>query len=212
MAFPSDLALTRPPVPDTTATEKTLLTAIALGLLALLTVAFDGDAYRARLSFWAGVLLLSGGTLSWAWYKFGRKPAGVQQDNLWLRSSTSRGAVAWVTAVVLTGFYVVLYWFSGDNGQGNFGPFNQLVHALDPFSQWLRQRPADQWFLYGTFYTLAVLVMGARPLEIPAFSVPAHPHGLRDVLSARVCLPAAGLAAGFSAARVLLLLLLAPQV
>jgi hypothetical protein len=67
-----------------------------------------------------------------------------------------------VTAVVLTGFYVVLYWFSGNDGLGHFGPFNGLVHALDPFSQWLRRRSADQWFLYGTFYTLAVLVMGAR--------------------------------------------------
>jgi ferredoxin-type protein NapH len=164
MAFPSDLSLTRPPVPETTATEKILLTVIALGLLAVLTVAFDADAYRARLSLWAGMLLLSGGALGWAWYTFGRQPAGVQQDNLWLRGSTSRGAIAWVTAVVLTGFYVVLYWFSGNDGLGHFGPFNGLVHALDPFSQWLRRRPADQWFLYGTFYTLAVLVMGARAL------------------------------------------------
>ena len=164
MAFSSDFALPRPPVPDTSATEKTLLTAVGLGMLALLTVAFDADAGRARLSFWVGLLLVSGGTLGWARYKFGRTPAGVQHDNLWLRGSTSRGAVAWLTAVVLTGFYVVLYWFSNNDGQGNFGPLNQLVHALDPASQALRQRPADQWFLYGTFYTLAVLVMGGRAL------------------------------------------------
>jgi ferredoxin-type protein NapH len=164
MAFDANLTLPRPPVPDTTATEKTLLTVVGLGLLALLTVAFDADAGRARLSFWAGVLLLSAGTLGWAWYTFGRQPAGVLQDNLWLRASSSRGAVAWLTAVVLTGFYVVLYWFSNDDGQGNFGPLNQLIHALDPFSQWLRHKPSDQWFLYGTFYTLAVLLMGGRAL------------------------------------------------
>ncbi|MBD2717009.1 4Fe-4S binding protein [Microvirga sp. STR05] len=164
MAFSPDLTLTRPPVPDTSATEKTLLTAVGLGLLALLTVAFDADAGRARLSFWVGLLLLSSGTLGWAWYKFGRTPAGVQHDNMWLRGSTSRGAVAWLTAVVLTGFYVVLYWFSNNDGQGNFGPLNQLVHALDPASLALRQRPSDQWFLYGTFYTLAILVMGGRAL------------------------------------------------
>jgi polyferredoxin len=164
MAFDSHLTLSRPPVPDTSAIEKTWLTVVGLGLLALLTVAFDADAGRARLSFWAGVLLLSAGTLGWAWHKFGRQPAGVLQDNLWLRASSSRGAVAWLTAVVLTGFYVVLYWFSNNDGQGNFGPLNQLVHALDPFSQWLRHKPADQWFLYGTFYTLAVLLMGGRAL------------------------------------------------
>ncbi|MBC6699558.1 4Fe-4S binding protein [Hymenobacter puniceus] len=164
MNFDSNLALPRPPVPNTSGTEKTLLTVVGLGLLALLTVAFDADANRARLSFWVGVLLLSAGTLGWAWHKFGRQPAGVLQDNLWLRASSSRGAVAWLTAVVLTGFYVVLYWFSNDDGQGNFGPLNQLIHALDPFSQWLRHKPSDQWFLYGTFYTLAVLLMGGRAL------------------------------------------------
>ena len=82
------------------------------------------------------LVLVSGGTLAWSWHKFGREPKpGVQQNNLWLRASTGRGAVAWVTGLVLTGFYVVLYWYSSDNGQGNFGSLNNLVHGLDPFSQ-----------------------------------------------------------------------------
>ena len=88
--------------------------------------------------------------------------------------------MAWLTGIVLTGFYVILYWFSSDNGQGNFGPLNQLVHALDPASQWLRNRPSDQWFLYGTFYTLAILLMGAPgAVEVPPLALPAHPHRLR---------------------------------
>ncbi|GAB3224752.1 hypothetical protein GCM10027346_05240 [Hymenobacter seoulensis] len=152
------------PLTPVSAAEKLLLTLVGLGLLLLLPVAFDADAVRARLCFYAALGLLSAGTLGWAAFKFGRQPAGVRQDNLWLRSSTGRGALAWLTAVVLTGFYVVLYWFSSDDGQGNFGPLNQLVHALDPASHALRHRPSDQWFLYGTFYTLAVLVMGGRAL------------------------------------------------
>ena len=156
------LALAHPPVADTPPAEKTLLAVVALGLLALLVALADADVWSARLLFYAGLLLLSGGTAAWAWYKFGRRPAGVQQNNLWLRASTARGTVAWVTGLVLTGFYVVLYWFPG--------LLENLIRTLDPFSQWLRHRSADQWFLYGTFYTTAVLVMGVRALWKYRFS------------------------------------------
>ena len=159
----SDLNLA-PPAPETSPAEKALLTVVALGLLALLTAAADADPARARLLLYAALALLSGGTLGWSWYKFGRGTSGVHQNRLWHRASTSRGAVAWVTGLMLTGFYIVLYWFSSPDQQGHFGLLNNLVHALDPLSQLLRRRPADQWFLYGTFYTLAVLLMGGRAL------------------------------------------------
>ena len=156
--------LATPPVPAVSPAEKMTLTVVAAGLLALLLSLADADPNRQRTWFYLTLALVSGGTLAWSWLKYGQHPAGVQQDNLWLRASTGRGAVAWVTGLVLTGFYVVLYWYSGNDGQGNFGPLNNLVHALDGFSQTLRARPADQWFLYGTFYTLAILLMGARAL------------------------------------------------
>ncbi len=156
--------LDTPPLSTTSPAEKLTLTVVADGLLALVLALTDADPARRQTWFYLALGLVSGGTLAWSWLKFGQQPAGVQQHNLWLRASTGRGAVAWVTGLVLTGFYVVLYWYSGDDGQGNFGPLNNLVHALDGFSQWLRARPADQWFLYGTFYTLAILLMGARAL------------------------------------------------
>ena len=153
-----------PPLPASSPAEKLTLAVVAAGLLALVLALADADPARQRTWFYLALALVSGGTLAWSWLKYGRHPAGVQQNNLWLRASTGRGAVAWVTGLVLTGFYVVLYWYSGDDGHGHFGPLNNLIHALDGFSQWLRARPADQWFLYGTFYTLAVLVMGGRAL------------------------------------------------
>ncbi|WP_092668606.1 4Fe-4S binding protein [Hymenobacter arizonensis] len=156
--------LATPPLPTSSPAEKLTLAVVAGGLLALLLGLADGDAGRQQTWLYLALGLVSAGTLAWSWLKFGSKPAGVQQNNLWLRSSTGRGGVAWVTGIVLTGFYVVLYWYSSDNGQGNFGPLNNLVHGLDSFSQWLRARPADQWFLYGTFYTLAILLMGGRVL------------------------------------------------
>ncbi|SDY60637.1 4Fe-4S binding protein [Hymenobacter psychrophilus] len=154
-ASPS-LALAQPAGPAPVPLEKAALTAVALGLLALLAAAFDADPARARLSMYAALALVSGGTLAWSWQVFGRGPAGVRQHGLWQRASTARGAIAWVTGLVLTGFYVVLYWFPG--------LLENLIRTLDPFSQALRHKAADQWFLYGTFYTLAVLLMGGRAL------------------------------------------------
>ena len=153
-----------PPLPASSPAEKLTLAVVAGGLLALLLALADANPDRRHNWFWLALGLVSAGTLTWSWLKYGRHPAGVQQDNLWLRASTGRGAVAWVTGLVLTGFYVVLYWFSNGDGQGNFGLLSNLVHPLDGLSQALRGRPADQWFLYGTFYTLAVLLMGGRAL------------------------------------------------
>lgn len=67
-----------------------------------------------------------------------------------------RGLPAWLAGVAFTVFYVLLYWYP-----------ETLVHvvgSVDPLSMSLRGVPADRWFLYGTLYTLAVLVMGGRML------------------------------------------------
>jgi len=150
------------PPPAAAPGEKPALAAVALGLLALLVAAANPDAARARFSLGLGLALLTGGALAWAWRAFGRTEAGWHPHGLWQRASTARGAVAWATGLALTGFYVVLYWFPG--------LLTNLIRALDPASQGLRQRPADQWFLYGTFYTLAVLVLGGRALLKYRFS------------------------------------------
>ena len=152
----SSIALVPPPAQKIPLFQKVALSAVAAGLLALLAAAGDAEPGRARLFMYAALALVSAGTLAWAALVFGRREPGVMQDNLWRRASTSRGAVAWVTGLVLTGFYVVLYWFPDY--------LINLIRTLDPFSHWLRHAPADQWFLYGTFYTLAVLLMGGRAL------------------------------------------------
>ena len=56
------LSLTQPAGPAPL--EKAALTAVALGLLALLAAAFDADAGRGRLSMYAALALVSGGTLA----------------------------------------------------------------------------------------------------------------------------------------------------
>ena len=158
----ASLALVQPPAVATQPGEKPALGAVALGLLALLVAAADADVARARLSLGLALLLLSGGALAWAWLAFGRSAPGWHPHDLWRQASTSRGTVAWATGIAFTGFYVVLYWCPW--------LLTNLIRALDPFSQSLRHRAADQWFLYGTFYTLAVLVLGGRALWKYRFS------------------------------------------
>lgn len=51
---------------------------------------------------------------------------------------------------------MLLYWYPAT--------LEHLIRAFDPLSQWMRGRPADRWFLYGSIYTIAVLVMGVRML------------------------------------------------
>ncbi|MFY8137085.1 MAG: 4Fe-4S binding protein [Flavobacteriales bacterium] len=81
----------------------------------------------------------------------------ISNDGVWFRSISSRGISAWGIGVILTGFYVALYWFP------TF--LEPLIRLFDPLSFLLRMKPTDQWFLYGTFYTLAVTIFGIKFLK-----------------------------------------------
>jgi Pyruvate/2-oxoacid:ferredoxin oxidoreductase delta subunit len=81
-------------------------------------------------------------------------PAGIKNNRVFFDAITSRKAIAWILGIVLTGFYVLLYWFPG--------MIQNWVNLLNPLSYWLRAESADRWFLYGTLYTLAVIIMAVR--------------------------------------------------
>jgi polyferredoxin len=79
---------------------------------------------------------------------------GIKNNDIMRSPATNRGAIAWGIAILMTGFYIILYWY----------PYllEGLIRTMDPLSIVLRNKASDQWFLYGTFYTLAVLIMGIR--------------------------------------------------
>lgn len=105
------------------------------------------------------------GLVSWAWITVGalgamlygtagvptgtHAHAGVLQSGL-----TARGVGGWLLGAALTAAYTALYWWPQ--------LLDGWVRLCDPLSQSLRGAPADQWFLYGTLYTAAVVTMGAR--------------------------------------------------
>ncbi len=83
-----------------------------------------------------------------------KMPAGIQHNHIFFNSAMSRGVLGISAAVYLIGFYVLLYWYP-----------EYIVNLLilsDPVSDFIRNMPADRWFLYGTLYTFAVAVMGVR--------------------------------------------------
>jgi len=135
--------------------QKSGLTLFALGLFgALLPAVWPGSVGSLILALSTGLGILGLGLYFLRTYQ--KSPAGVKNNGIWLRDSTSRGNIAWVTAIFLTVFYIILYWFPW--------LLENLIRATDPLSQLLRSKPADQWFLYGTFYTLAILIMGFRAI------------------------------------------------
>ncbi len=90
----------------------------------------------------------------------------VNNNGVWFRSMSNKGIVAWVLGVILTGFYVLLYFFPYLLGQGSGGAPNTGIIALfDPLSYALKGKPASQWFLYGTLYTVAILGFGVKFLR-----------------------------------------------
>lgn len=107
--------------------------------------------------FVLSVLTLIGIASSFFMYrKYGAKTSSAMNHDIWRHTLTSRGWGGWLMGVLFTGFYVIIYWYPA--------PLELAIRWLDPLSALFRGRNADQWFLYGTLYTILVLIMGFRAM------------------------------------------------
>ncbi|MEM7371545.1 MAG: 4Fe-4S dicluster domain-containing protein [Bacteroidota bacterium] len=81
---------------------------------------------------------------------------GIKHNGIYHKSATSRGLIGILIGAFLIGFYIMLY----------FVPYaiTEWIVLFDPIAKWLRGEgaAADRWFMYGTLYTLSVIVMGIR--------------------------------------------------
>lgn len=140
--------------------EKAALAFVALGILLLTAALFGASAQmpEATRAIWLTVAWVSiaGGGLTFGLHKHLSDKPGIRNAGKTTDSLTARGAWGWSLAVVLTSFYIALYWFPG--------LLEGLIRLHDPLSQFLRGKAADQWFVYGTFYTVAILVMGTKAI------------------------------------------------
>ena len=104
-------------------------------------------------------------------------PEGIKNHGVWFSSVASKGLWGWIIGIILTGFYVVLYWFPHliGKGTGIDGANLGLVAFFDPLSMTLKNQPASEWFVYGTLYTVAILTFGIK-LSLIHISEPTRPY------------------------------------
>ncbi len=134
--------------------QKINLALIGLGLLLLLIAWVGAGTLQPLVFFLSSIGLISIGGIRFALAQYKGRPEGIKNTGVMFGGMTHRGAAAWITAVVITGFYVALYWYPQY--------LEGLIRMMDPLSHLIRGQAANQWFLYGFLYTLAVLIMGVK--------------------------------------------------
>lgn len=157
------LSLASPDALNITNKQKASLALGLVGIfilaLALFNTSFPNKALFLTLAL--GSILL--GTIFYAREAYVHKSRGIKNDGVWFKSISSRGIWGWAVGVILTAFYIVLYFYAEYLGLGTSGAKNTgLISLFDPFSQLLSGRNASQWFVYGTLYTLAILAFGVK--------------------------------------------------
>ncbi len=134
---------------------------IGLGLLVL--AFFNLTAFSSSLGLTIALVFIGVGVAVYAVGHYSPLSEGIKNDGNWQNSLTGRGVWGLLLGVVITGFYVLLYWFPAYLGLGSDGASNSgLVAFFDPLSQFFKGKPASQWFVYGTLYTLAILAFGVK--------------------------------------------------
>lgn len=152
--------------PDSQALSATQKIAVAIGvaglfimILAFFNVNFPNKPVFLTLS----LVMIAVGTIIFANNAYLNTHAGIKNDGVWFKSIASRGLWGWVTGIGLTLFYIVLYFKAAWLGLAAKGGENTgLIALFDPLSYVLNGGPASQWFVYGTLYTMAILVFGYK--------------------------------------------------
>lgn len=152
----TSLGLVNPNPTDTTLVQKVGLALVGVSALMLLLAFFNTELLQAWQLLTAFVVSLAAGTALFVYGEYSHSPAGIKNNGVMFRGISSRGIIAWVLGIVFTGFYIILYFYP-DYLKG-------LIQMFSPLSQLMRGAAADQWFVYGSFYTIAVVFMGAKYL------------------------------------------------
>jgi len=135
--------------------QRLAVASMALGGLFLLVQLLSGRWLGSWLGLLGSALPLIGGARVYFWLNARRREPGIHHDGIFFSSSMNRGWIGWGLGIVMTGFYVVLYWFGDRLERG--------VEWISPLAGLLGVT-ADRWFLYGFLYTAAILVFGTRML------------------------------------------------
>ncbi len=157
------LSLANPSPVQLNGSQKIALAITGIGLLLIFIAWFGGSAIQTTMFLWPSLALIFSGGLWYAFASYKGIPEGIKNNHVFFNSLSNRGALGWIAGIILTGFYVCLYWYPHLLGLSADGLTNTgLVQMFDPLSQLLKGKPASQWFVYGTLYTVAILIMGVK--------------------------------------------------
>jgi len=134
-----------------------------LGVVGLLTICLSIFNEFSNKGAWLtfSLVTLFAGIVIYARGLYGNKLEGIKNDGVWFKGISSRGLWGWIVGVILTGFYVILYFYAhllGANSEGNTG----IIALFDPLSRALSGNPASEWFVYGTLYTVGIIAFGIK--------------------------------------------------
>ncbi len=143
--------------------QKMSLSLVAFGLITMMVYWLSGRNADTAGWLYSSLGAISIGSIWYTYEQYNDTLPGIKNNGVWFKSISARGAWAWILGVFLTGFYVLLYWYPELLGLAKEGASNTgLVGLFDPFSMFLKGKPASQWFVYGTLYTLAIILMGVK--------------------------------------------------
>ncbi|MFD2551082.1 4Fe-4S binding protein [Bizionia sediminis] len=158
----NSLSLAKPDAYNASPKQKIFLAIGTIGLFILVLALFN---YSSTTGFTlsAALFLIALGVVGYAITTYAHQLAGIKNDGVYFKSVSSRGLWGWLTGIVLTLFYIVLYFYPHLLGLAKDGTENTgLVALFNPLSYLLNGGPASQWFVYGTLYTLAILAFGVK--------------------------------------------------
>lgn len=155
------LSIANPHPPFTDNIQKLGAAIGGIGFLILVLASFGVNLSNQGLWLIMSLLFMASGIVIYSWRAYLTKAPGIKNNGVWFSSISNRGLWGWVIGIILTGFYVLLYWYPqllGQSSDGNEG----LVGLFDPLSMWIKNQPASQWFVYGTLYTVAIVFFGIK--------------------------------------------------
>ncbi len=143
--------------------QKISLALIASGFGVVMIYLMQNISHGAGYFLWTAIGLISVGSIWYTRSTYAHLPLGIKNNGVWHKSLTSRGVWAWLLAIILTGFYILLYWHPYLLGLGQKGSANTgLIALFDPLSYALKGKPASEWFVYGAMYTLIIFLLGVK--------------------------------------------------
>ncbi|PKA98870.1 4Fe-4S binding protein [Flavobacteriaceae bacterium MAR_2009_75] len=160
--YDRSMALTGEPPKALNLQQKlaTFIGVIGLGILtlAVFNVNFPNKALWLTIS----LVAISAGIVWFSVAAYAQKHKGIKNDGVMFKSISSRGFWGWIAGILLTGFYIVLYFYPQYLGLVKEGDNTGVIALFDPLSKLLSGNPASQWFVYGTLYTIAILAFGIK--------------------------------------------------